>query len=306
MADARDTGGLVSVVLPTRDRPDSVQRAVESALAQSVRDLELIIVDDGSTDDTSDVLARLAGGDPRIRVCRLERRVGAAAARNHGIERACGEYVAFIDDDAQWRPNKLDCQLRLLGAAPDAALAYCPFVYVDPDGAERIVGSRAAVGGRARKALLRENFIDTSCVLIRREPLLEAGGFDERLPRLQDWDLWLRLAERTEFVFDPEPLVRTRFTPGGISTRSTALVEACRYLAAKYSDRLGNEERALWLNTLGHTLMTGGAPGVGRRFLWRAFRAGPLSSRRAIFALVSLLGPEIYNALVRIRARVAR
>jgi glycosyltransferase involved in cell wall biosynthesis len=308
LATADDVTGIdVSVVLPTRNRAGRIARAVESVIAQTFRGWELIIVDDASTDGTPDAIASLAARDPRIRSERMESPAGAAVARNRGIALARGRFVAFLDDDAYWEPEKLRLQMARLDAeGPEVGVCYCRFVYRDAAGKECVVGSPAAEGASPRAALLRENFIDTSVVVVRTELIHRVGGFDERLPRLQDWDLWLRLAEVTRFAFLDDTLVTTEFSAGGISTRSDALVAACSHLDAKLGARLGRRERALWTCTLGHTLMTGGAPHWGRAFLWRAALRHPGSLRRLSLAALSTLGEGPYNALVRLRLRMAR
>lgn len=296
---------LVSVVLPTRNRARWLGRAIESVLRQTLVDLELIVVDDGSEDETAAVLARYAAADARIGIERVEKPGGAAAARNAGIARAKGRFVAFIDDDVVWAPTKLERQLRQLDAVTAPGLAYCAFIRFDAGGARRRIGSAAAAGDRARSALLRGNVIDTSCAVVRRDLLIRIGGFDERLPRLQDWDLWLRLAEATSFVYDPEPLVDVPHVPGGISSDASALIDACTWLATKHGARLDRRARAVWLTTLGHTLLTNGAPGAGRRLLWQALRVDPLSPRCGTFAAASLLGARAYNRLAGLRARIS-
>lgn len=298
-----DTAGapLISIVLPTRNRAGIVARAIDSVRRQTYERWELIVVDDASTDDTPALLADIARADLRVSVVRSATASGAAAARNRGIGAARGNLIAFIDDDAEWLPRKLEVQLAAFAAAPAARVAYSTFVHRDSSGHDALTGSDAAAGRHAVGALLRSAFIDTSVVLAHRDVIRQVGGFDENLPRLQDWDLVLRLAHVAEFCFTQDPLVISHHTAGSISTRPTALIDACTTLAAKYESRLPASEFAVWLSTLGHTLMIAGAPHEGRQFLKRAVRSGPRSPRTLLLAGLSLTGTGVYNAVARAR-----
>lgn len=295
----------VSIVIPTRDRASSLSRAIASVRAQTVTEWELLVVDDGSTDDTPERVASLAEEDHRLRLVRRKASGGAAAARNEGAAHARAALLAFLDDDAEWLPPKLERQLAALDSEPASGLVYCPTELVGPGGARRMVGSPAAAGPNPSRALLCGNDIDTSAVVVRRALFEAVGGFDERLPRLQDWDLWLRLGERTGFVFVDAPLARSHFTAGSISTRSDALVEASRMLADKFEARTRRDAAgaaAGWY-ALGHALMIGGAPAEGRRMLARAVRARPSHVRRWIMTALAWIGTRPYLWASRMHER---
>ncbi|NIQ56536.1 MAG: glycosyltransferase [Gemmatimonadetes bacterium] len=285
------------MVLPTRNRRDALERAVASVRAQTRGDWELLVVDDASDDGSHAWLTELAAADPRIRVLRHERRRGGAAARNTGIEAATGRWVAFLDDDAQWKREKLDRQLSSAGQGTDA-LVYGPVLAVDDAGGTALVGGR--VDERAPfEALAAGNRIDTSGVLVARDPLVTVGGFDPALPRLQDWDLWLRLAPAVRFVYDDTVLARTFRVGRRISTDRTALVEAAERLAAKHPTS------ATLAATLGHMLLAEGAGGEGRSLLARASaieRRPGVELRRALAAL----SPGVYGLLARGSERLRR
>ncbi len=186
----------VSVVVPVRNMEAYVGEAVESALAQSPPPLEVVAVDDGSTDGTRGVLA---GFGERVRVLPGPAR-GASAARNLGVGEARGDWIAFLDADDLWYPGKLALQAAKAAAGHD-------FVFTDyargPDpaapGPGRLAGYRHPAEGRVFDRLLRENFVFTSTVLVRRESLVAAGGFDESIHITEDIDLWLRLARTVSF-----------------------------------------------------------------------------------------------------------
>jgi len=183
----------VSVVIPVFNRPASVRRAIESVLAQTCQDFEIVVVDDGSTDTTVAAVAALA--DPRITVIRHQRNRGGSAARNTGIAAGSAPYVAFLDSDDEWLPVKLERQLALFERSGERlGLVYAGTERVFADGrVDRIIPRRPH---DVTRALLTENVIgETSVGMVRRAALDETGGFDESLPASQDMDLWLRICE---------------------------------------------------------------------------------------------------------------
>lgn len=286
----------VSVVVPTRNRGDLLPRAIASVLRQTFADLELIVVDDASSDHTPEVLARLAAADPRVSAVRSPARRGVSAARNLAVARAVGRYVAFLDDDDEWLPAKLARQVEVLENG-DAGLVYCPCLYVGPDGREERMGTEDVSARPAREALFRRNLLSTPAVVVRRDLLCRVGGFDEALPQMEDWDLWLRLAALTPFAYVPEPLVRVHGTPESLSRGGERLLESSRALTAKVQARgdLSRREWADYAYAVGHVLMTGGAPAHGPGMLWRAVRARPWPPQRLLMAMLSLLGRRPYT-----------
>ena len=186
----------VSVIIPTHNRAALLPRAVDSVLAQTYDDFELLIVDDCSTDDTPAVIAGFA--DPRVRAFRHDASRGASAARNTGIGEARGEYLAFLDDDDEWRPAKLEGQVQLL----DASLADVGMVYGWMDSVDDATGRvtptyRNTVEGNIFEDALALDVPGPTIVLLARASAArEAGGFDARLSRYDDADFICRIAER--------------------------------------------------------------------------------------------------------------
>lgn len=202
-------GPCVSVVMPTYNRAHLLPRAIGSVLAQTFSDFELLVVDDGSTDRTGEVVAGFKDG--RIRVLRLDRNDGASRARNAGIQAARGAWVAFLDSDDEWLPRKLELQLTRLQEVndPRATVAYC--LCEQDDGATKrtVPSSGVLPGGDVFDHLLRNQRPPTaSAFVVKRSALLNVGGFDENFPSSNDIDLWLRLAEaRNHFLTVNEVLV---------------------------------------------------------------------------------------------------
>lgn len=209
------------MVIPAYNAAAYVAGAVDSVLAQSFRDLEVVVVDDGSSDETP---AILGGYDRPVRCVRQDNR-GVASARNRGIEEGRGRFVAFLDADDLWRPEKLERQLGALRARPGHRACASAFTVVDvgltPLEVHRIEPREPGL----LDLLLRGNVIGTpSTVLCERSLLAEAGGFDPALSQCADWELWIRLRTRTAFVCLDEPLAIYRRHAGNMS-RSVALLE---------------------------------------------------------------------------------
>ncbi|HKR56753.1 MAG TPA: glycosyltransferase family 2 protein [Gemmatimonadales bacterium] len=199
----------VSVVIPTYNRSHTLVRALESVFAQSEPVLEIIVVDDGSTDDTQAVLRKF--GD-RVRPI-LKSNGGAGAARNAGIEAARGEFVAFLDDDDAWLTDKVREQVRILDAHPRVGLTSTGAVFLDQDQRLDYVQSWS-VEGEAFDRVLYHNPVVTSSVMARRSCLVELPSlFRKDLAPVEDWELWIRLCARHEVMVVSRPLVRYYATP---------------------------------------------------------------------------------------------
>jgi glycosyltransferase involved in cell wall biosynthesis len=225
---------LASVILPTHNRASVLPRAVRSVLAQTHRDLELIVVDDASTDESVRVLADI--DDPRLIVLRLDAHHGAAAARNRGIAAARGTYIGFQDSDDVWDAHKLKAQIEALrSAGPDVGVCVCSYRH-HKGGTSRTVAHRPGVlrGERVIDVLLTEKSFGTQTLLLRRETLAAAPAFDESLPRAQDFELCLRLASTGPFVFLDDALVDIYHSEDSISADPFRFAAAIRAIVDKH------------------------------------------------------------------------
>lgn len=285
----------ISIVMPTRNRAHLLEGGVRSALQQSFRQTELIVVDDGSTDETPRLLARLARVDARIRVVRLELPVGASRARNRGVAEASAPWIAFLDDDDRWCSTKLERQMQVAETDPEIGLVYCPYVYVGLDGRQRVLGAYdPEEPPGARRMIFRRCFIVTPAVLVRRAVFEAVGGFDPDLPQVEDWDLWIRITLSTRLGFVPEPLVRVYQTPGSISSRTGPLITASRILIHKLAgnEEIGRRERANVIYSLGHEMIKQGAETEGRRLLVRSLAMHPWPLQRFGMVAAAFLGKK--------------
>lgn len=203
-------GALVSVIISTYNYGQYVCQAVDSALAQTYKDIEVLVVDDGSTDDTREHLAQYGG---RIRYIYQEHKE-RSAARNTGIRNARGKYLAFLDADDIWLPQKLEFQVPILDQAPEVGLVYCWAYFINPSGQRIVYNGKdtlrgLAAGSRVFEQLLFENVITASgsTAVIRRECVDKVGMFDESLPYAEDQDLWMRITLHYQIAVVTEALV---------------------------------------------------------------------------------------------------
>lgn len=224
----------VSVILPTFNRPAYLREAIASVRKQSFDDWELVIADDGSGAEVREYLHTLHD-PPRIRVLTLEHTGNPPAVRNRALREARGEYVAFLDSDDIWLPDKLQRQLAALRARTDRAWSYTGFTLIDSRGAP-LAGAEArtcpAIEGAFLEPLLRgEPLIMQSSVVVRRELLERLGGYDEALRVCGDYELWIRLAQHSEVGLIETPLLLVRRNAERYFDDVTALAELDRMLA---------------------------------------------------------------------------
>ncbi|MBZ5561106.1 MAG: glycosyltransferase family 2 protein [Acidobacteriia bacterium] len=207
----------VSVVIPAFNCGQTVAEALKSVLAQTFHDFEIVVVDDGSQDNTA---AGVRSAAPNAVYVRQEN-AGVSAARNHGIRIATGEYIAFLDADDVWDPHKLEKQVRVLDEEPEIALVCSDFSTASSEGSVEpsyLKHCRHARSGYVFDEVVQEYFILTSSVLVRRSCLAEVGGFDESLRVTEDRDLWLRICHRWKISLLTDPLVIKRNRPGNLSS----------------------------------------------------------------------------------------
>jgi len=197
----------VSVIIPTYNSAQYLKQAVDSVLAQTYRDFEILVVDDGSTDDTENLMK---GYGAPVRYIR-QSNGGVAKARNRGIEESRGEYVAFLDADDTWLPNKLARQMTALRESPQYHVSYSAFILVGPDLKPLSTSYSKRCGTVLEDLLLRGNVVGSICTIVCERSLLSiTGGFDPTLSQCADWDLSVRLAALSDFLYIDEPLVTYR------------------------------------------------------------------------------------------------
>jgi glycosyltransferase involved in cell wall biosynthesis len=280
---------LVSVVIPTRDRCRRLFMTLRSALAQRAVPLEIVVVDDGSQDDTYEMVTHL--GDPRVRLMRNESPRGESGARNRGLSEAGGIWVAFLDDDDLWAPDKLNRQLQAL-LETGREWAYAGDIVID--GELRIVHGAPPPPPEELVASLRHhNSVPSgaSNVVASSKLLSRVGPFDPGLKRTADWDMWLRLAQQGPPAWVRSPLVANCVHSANMSRDMRVLFQELDLLARRYGipvDRARHYRWAAW------TALIHGQRWEALRYYAAAAAAGDLRSvGRAAVALVRPAGAHI-------------
>ena len=274
----------VSVVVPTHDRRELLTLTLRSVLRQHGVDLEVVVVDDGSTDDTAQMVAGL--GDRRVRLVRHDTAQGVSAARNRGIAEAGGTWVAFLDDDDLWAPDKLTRQLQ---AARRSGRDWVYAGEVSIDQHLRILdGGPPASPAQVIEGLARHNAVPAgaSNVVVHADALARAGRFDTRLRNNEDWDMWIRLARLGPPAWVCRPLVALRVHPGNASQNMDRMLEELDVIERRHRipvDRAAHCRWAAW------TCLRAGRRREALRYYAKAVRVGDVTS--AARAAVALLHP---------------
>ncbi|MCW2240905.1 glycosyltransferase family 2 protein [Azospirillum canadense] len=287
---------LISVVIPAHNAATTIARALDSIFAQGYDALDIIVVDDCSTDATTAVVERYAGRG--VRLISLKPGRGAAGARNAGIGAARGDLIAFLDADDEWLPGKLHKQVAELAKRPRTILVSCRSSLIAPNGANlgNVYGSlKPATGIDAWRTLLAYNFITTPSVLTYREALRDAGCFNPALKVAEDQDMWLKLAMKGEVAYVDECLVLVHMMPNSLSSGDNVtdqltytLPMIMQHLRTRQSDLPRREYNRIIGRRLGH---------VGRQACGRGmYRVGITLTLRSVLAGYEPVGGLLFLA----------
>lgn len=233
---------LVTVVVPCFNAARTLSRTLQSAQEQTYQNIEILIVDDGSTDPTHEIATKFAANEPRARVL-MQPNSGVAAARNLGIAHARGEYIAPLDSDDLWAPKKVELQVKKIVSGPSIGLVYAWFDNINDDDEIIPGGSRARYEGHVLSDLCTIDFVGNgSNPLMRTSAVREVGGYDPGLRAqsaegCEDWKLAIQLAERHQFAVVPKILVGYRHSRGNMSDRVSTMVRSARLVAAEVTMR---------------------------------------------------------------------
>lgn len=294
----------VSVVVPVYNGAGTLEATLASVWAQTFQAFEVLVINDASTDGTGPLLARQA--DVRLRVLdgrQTDLRSGVSAGRNRGVAEARGEFVAFLDGDDLWTPDKLARQVAALDSTPLAALAYSWTDLINGEGRVIQQGSHTVANGMVYPRLAARNFLDCgSTPLIRRRALHAVGGFDESLRGGEDWDLWLRIAADHGVVCVPAVQVLYRVHPHSAMANVTQQVsDVCRVITRAVARLPPSEERA-WIEQTARANL----------YKYVAVRlAHTAASRSGGITLLSYLGkyllttPEVHGQLAKVGVLLA-
>lgn len=290
----------VSVIIPTFNRAQLLGRAIRSVLNQTYQDFEIIVVDDGSTDNTEEVVKSF--NDERIRYTRHEQNRGAAAARNTGIKIARGDYIAFQDSDAEWLPEKLEKQMRIFkDASPKVGVVYTGSWRVEGNKKTYTPSSKMTQKeGDIHNILFETSLMGAPVTVIKKECFQRAGMFDEKFLHLVDWEMWIRISKYYHFRCINESLAILHYPPDGLSADQDGLIMAHKLLLEKYFEDFKKNKRVLakHLYYIGDGLCLGGKMEEGRNYLVKAVKAYPLNIKLFLLILASSLGEATYNKAI--------
>lgn len=220
---------MISVIIPTYNREKTLKKSIMSVLNQTYKNIEVIIIDDNSTDNTLDIIKSI--DDKRLKYIKHETNLGANKARNTGILHSIGDYIAFQDSDDEWMANKLEIQKNKLEES-GADLVFCSFYRFNKNKCE-IIPNKKIDNKRIKKDILYENFISTQTILGKRK-CFDDEKFDELLPRFQDWDLMIRISRKYKIKFINQPLVNVYLQNDSISKDSDKAIKAMLIMMNKY------------------------------------------------------------------------
>jgi len=228
---------IVSVVIPTYQYAGFVGEAIDSVLAQTYTDYELILVDDGSTDGTREVVAAAYGN--QIKYIYQDNR-GLAAARNTGIRASKGEYLSFIDADDVWLPNKLELEVEFLDTHPSVSMVCSNYTYFGSRGRQKKTGFEGVplAFGYGQKEIFFHNPISASAVLIKKLCFEKVGDFDESMIQCEDLDMWLRIAAHFEIDYINTPLSKYRFHERNMHLKPEGCIRGFRTMRIKWIQKI--------------------------------------------------------------------
>ncbi len=314
---------MISVVIPTYNRAKLVPRAIESVLRQTLEDFELLVVDDGSTDNTKEVVEGYARQDKRVTYISQENSGGPARPKNTGIKASKGEYIAILDDDDEWMEDKLLVQFRHFKQSknPKLRMVGCDMVIVDTETKPVHSASPSETGGEEnnyrvlryanhlRQLLLRDYMGPGSCMLYPKAVFGEVGFFDERLKRGQDRDMRIRIAERFDIEFVDDYLVRYYVGHPGISANADerALEEGWDYLFKKYKNYYIKDKK-LWSELLryeGTRFILSGKITQGRKRFLASLSKNPFNIKAVASLVISFLGKSAYAKIAKYKMKMS-
>jgi glycosyltransferase involved in cell wall biosynthesis len=295
----------VTVIIPTFNRAHFLRAAIESVLIQTFRNFEIVVVDDASNDETPSIVRSFRHAP--IRYLRHDSKKGQGAARNTGIREARGEYIALLDDDDEWLPEKLEQQVTLLDTLPTrVGLVYTGFLKIDASNRRIIAKILPKERGNVFDALCRENWIGCSTVLVRRHCFDVAGYFDEELASGEDYDMWLRISKEFSFEYIIEPLVSYRVHGSQLSAHYESLIVGMEALIRKHGSFFAANSKSyslLYLSLGVHYCFKGDLM-KGRVAFFRAIKLYPFDIRHYFNLGLSLLGAENFKKLKMLKETV--
>ncbi len=291
----------VSVVIPTHNRAELLPLAVRSVLEQTFQDFEIIIVDDASKDNTKEVVQGFK--DDRIKFLHRDTCGGDAVARNLGIAISKGEYIALLDDDDQWAPEKLEQQVNIfLNSLPNVGAVYTGRVNIDGKTGEMLDVILAKKKGFLFDEFLNHFFITTSSVMLRKECFNKVGLFDENIPYNSDFDMWIRVSKDFQFGCIEEPLTRYFIHQKTLSSNFDLVIKGKEKILEKYAQWYVKHPKSFSREFLeiGILYCLNGNPEEGRKAYLRAVLLDPFRIKPYLILVLSSLGTNVFRKVTKL------
>ena len=289
----------VSVIIPVYNQSKFIDKAIESVLKQSYQDFEIIVINDGSTDNTESMVQSFI--DLRIRYIFHEKNLGISEARNTGIRNSRGKYIALLDADDEFLPEKLDMQVNLLRNEPSNVGVVCAWSFnIDENGNYISKRCLPRKEGNIFEDLLSTNYLSVPALLIRRECFEKVGLFDSSLDGQEDWDMWIRIAKYYKFSLIKISLAKRRIHPNRISHHLGKKVVTAKSIIKKHINELKNRRNVHSKHYfyIGLRYCYMGKTGIGRGYFYKAISLYPFYIYYYILVFVSLFGPKCFLYLL--------
>jgi len=297
----------VSVIIPTYNRARFLSLALASVLNQTFQDFEIIVIDDNSQDNTQEVIVGFS--DRRIRHIHHETNKGVASARNTGIINSHSGHIAFLDDDDEWFPHKLEVQLDLLGkSSPIIGAVYSGIFRVERPKGNVLDHILPKKRGDIFNEMIIENCVcHTSTLLIRRECFQKVGLFDVNIDYGEDYDMWLRISQKYHFDYIEEPLVKFSIQNNGLSSNYALRLNGAEMLLKKHSKLYETNRKTYSYRyfSIGVLHCYNGNVKRGREFFLKAVKLYPFEIRYYYNLCLSLLGAKIFKKFKEVRDKIA-
>ena len=291
-----DQNPRVSVVIPTYKRAHLISRAIQSVLDQTYQDFEIIVVDDGSTDNTEEIVQNYK--EDRIRYIRHSVNKGAAAARNTGIKASRGKYIAFQDSDDEWFPDKLEQQIKVFDdASSEVGVVYSGFYRIEADKKVYFPSDRfTQIDGNIHNELLKGNFVGTPAVLIKKECFENIKYFDENLRALEDWELWIEISKHYTFKYINKPLLCAYSTLNSVNLNQNNMLKAHEIVLLEHLDDFSKNKKILSEHffDVGKGLCSNGDFKKGKNYLIKSVKLNHLNLKTILLLFVLLFGQSVF------------
>lgn len=303
----------ISVIIPAFNSADYIGEAIRSVLAQTYTNFELIVVDDGSTDATPEIVREFGHEVTYVR----QENGGAASARNHGIRIAKGEFIAFLDADDTWEPDKLEKQINLFKDDPGLGMVFTENKLFDEEGeyCDSLDKKNRLMSGDLAQSIFMSSGVATPTVMVRSEVFRKLGTFEESLSQSEDDNMWIRITSNYKGMLIDEPLVRIREHQGRIShdyiKLFDSILQSIDMLKSKYGDAVRKKIEPVLAKKIslvqfdrGYALLDMGDPGKARRSFWESIKARPFHHRSWVFLFWSFVPRGLQDRLKRVRRKV--